>query len=174
MDGSGNISPNDIVLFTVTVSNAGPSNATGVGVGDLLPSGYSNPTNISHSGTFAGGIVSWSGLSVFSGGSQVLTFRATVNATGNYTNVAEVTASDQFDPDSQPDPTPDNDPPAQDDEASFVPPGSAAIGDSVWFDYDGDGIQDSRRARTGQRACHLGGRRGRRWGSGHVDDRHQC
>ena len=38
VDGSGNISPNDIVLFTITVSNAGPNNATGVGVGDLLPS----------------------------------------------------------------------------------------------------------------------------------------
>ena len=55
VDGSGNISPNDIVTFTITVSNAGPNNATGVGVGDLLPSGYSSPTNISNSGSFAGG-----------------------------------------------------------------------------------------------------------------------
>ena len=53
--------------------------------------------------------------------SQLLTFRATVNATGSYTNVAEVTASDQFDPDSQPDPTPDSDPPTQDDEATATP-----------------------------------------------------
>ena len=65
--------------------------------------------------------MSWSGLSIASGGSQALTFRATVNATGNYTNVAEVTASDQFDPDSQPDATPDNDPPMQDDEATATP-----------------------------------------------------
>ena len=54
-------------------------------------------------------------------GSLPLTFRATVNATGTYTNVAEVTASDQFDPDSQPDATPDSDPPTQDDEATATP-----------------------------------------------------
>ena len=54
-DGSGNISPGDTVTFTITVSNAGPNKATGVGVGDLLPSGYSSPTNISNGGTFAAG-----------------------------------------------------------------------------------------------------------------------
>jgi uncharacterized repeat protein (TIGR01451 family) len=119
--GAGNITPGDIVLFTITVFNDGPNIATGVGVGDLLPSGYSSPTNISSGGTFGGGIVSWTGLSVASGGNLVLTFRATVNAGGTYTNVAEVTASDLFDPDSQPDPTADSDPPGQDDEATATP-----------------------------------------------------
>ena len=120
--GLGNITPGDTVTFTITVSNAGPNNATGVDVGDVLPAGYSSPSNFSPAGGgFSGGIVSWSGLSIANGASLPLTFRATVNATGTYTNVAEVTDSDQFDPNSQPDPTPDTDPPTQDDEATATP-----------------------------------------------------
>ena len=71
-----------------------------------------------------------------------LTFRATVNASGNYTNVAEVTASDAFDPNSQPDPTPDNYPPAQDDEATVTPPPTGVISDLVWIDLNNNGVQD--------------------------------
>ena len=65
--------------------------------------------------------MSWSGLSIANGASLPLTFQATVNATGTYTNVAEVTASNQFDPNSQPDPTPDSNPPTQNDEATDTP-----------------------------------------------------
>ncbi|WP_343914941.1 DUF7507 domain-containing protein, partial [Aquimarina litoralis] len=46
---------------------------------------------------------------------------AVVTATGNYTNFAEVTASDQTDLDSTPDSTPDTDTPTEDDETSATP-----------------------------------------------------
>ncbi|MCB9296622.1 MAG: DUF11 domain-containing protein [Lewinellaceae bacterium] len=105
-----NSTPNvgDVVTFTITVSNQGPSNATGVAVEDYLPNGYSNIANISNGGMLSGGTITWSGFSIAAGGSVSLTFNATVGAPGtgvSYENVAQVTASDQDDPDS----TPDND-----------------------------------------------------------------
>ena len=96
----------DVVTFTITVSNAGPDNATNVSVGDALPTGYSNITNISNGGVLANDTINWSGLSVIANGSMVVTFEATVLAPGqgvDYVNLAEVTGSDQYDPDSTPD-----------------------------------------------------------------------
>jgi large repetitive protein len=48
----------------------------------------------------------------------VLHITARVNATGNYTNVAQVWTSDSFDPDS----TPGNNVPTEDDYASVTVP----------------------------------------------------
>ncbi|MCG3158533.1 MAG: hypothetical protein DKINENOH_05177 [bacterium] len=119
------------VTFTIAVTNNGPSTATNVSVGDVIPSGFTYVT-----GSIAGGTsrsaagaptLTWTIASLANGATTNLSFQAVVNATGNYTNVAEVTASDQIDPDSQPDPTPDNDPPTQDDEgAATVTPTAVA------------------------------------------------
>ncbi|WP_299261849.1 hypothetical protein, partial [uncultured Aquimarina sp.] len=120
-DGSTTISAGDTVTFSVTVSNAGANNATGVGVGDTVPDGYTTIGSISNSGSESGGLISWSGLSVTTTTPLVLTYTAVVTATGNYTNFAEITASDNFDPDSTPDGTPDTDAPVEDDETNFTP-----------------------------------------------------
>ena len=143
----------DSVTFTVTVANAGPDAATNVAVTDVLPAGFSYDV-----GSITGGdtqddsgapILSWTVTTLASGGSTDLTFTATVQApTGaanEYLNVAEVTASDQFDPDS----TPDNDDGDQseddEDNASVVPEqadlsltkivddASPLVGDTVTF-----------------------------------------
>jgi uncharacterized repeat protein (TIGR01451 family) len=118
------VSPNvgDAVTFTVTVSNAGPDDATGVAVEDVVPGGYSAISSISNGGVLVGSTISWSGLAVPNGDSIALTFDATVEAPpADYVNVAEVTASDQFDPDS----TPGNDDGDQseddEDSAALVP-----------------------------------------------------
>ena len=101
------------VVFTITVTNAGPANATGVIVTDQLPSGFTYV--IDDSGAAynpATGV--WSVGSVSAGGSLSLNITATVNDTGNYTNISEITAADQTDPDS----VPDNGVPNEDDFAS--------------------------------------------------------
>ena len=96
----------DTVTFTITVSNTGTSDATSVSVADVVPSGYSGISNASGTGSIIGNTVSWTGLSIVDGGSEVLTFDAIVEApTGDadeYLNIAEITSSDQFDPDSDP------------------------------------------------------------------------
>ncbi|WP_299316053.1 hypothetical protein, partial [uncultured Aquimarina sp.] len=99
----------------------GANDATGVGVGDTVPDGYTTIGSISNSGSETGGLISWSGLSVTTTTPLVLTYTAVVTATGNYTNFAEITASDNFDPDSTPDGTPDTDAPVEDDETNFTP-----------------------------------------------------
>ena len=101
------------VTFTVNVSNAGPTNATGVVVADALPTGFTlvgTPTTTA--GTYAGGV--WTVDALESGSTQTLTITASVNASGNYTNIAQLTASNQADPNS----TPNNNNPAEDDQSA--------------------------------------------------------
>ncbi|WP_165872170.1 DUF11 domain-containing protein, partial [Tenacibaculum sp. M341] len=116
------------VTFTINVTNANTpptstGDATGVQVRDLLPSGYSLVGgSISNFGVydFGTGSITWSNLSVTNGNSVTLTYRAIVNPSGSYVNVAEITSSDLLDPDS----TPNNNVLAEDDQdtATFTVP----------------------------------------------------
>jgi len=126
--------PGATVVFTITITNSGPGDATGVQVTDQLPSGYSfvssNAAALVDSDGNAMSYVQASGLwdvgSVDVGASFALQITATVNATGSYANVAQVTAADQPDPDS----TPNNDDgdQSEDDEASTsANPGAADL-----------------------------------------------
>jgi VWFA-related protein len=81
----------DKVVFTITVSNAGPSTATGVLVTDQLPSGFLYVSD-NGSGAYNPATGVWSVGTVAVGGSRTLTITATVNPTGIYTNLANVTA----------------------------------------------------------------------------------
>jgi uncharacterized repeat protein (TIGR01451 family) len=90
------------IVYTVTVTNSGPLSTTGVVVRDALPSGV---TYQSDNG--GGAYNSTTGLwtipgAIASGGAASLQITATVNASGNYSNLAEVVASDRSDPDSTP------------------------------------------------------------------------
>ncbi|HSK14297.1 MAG TPA: DUF11 domain-containing protein, partial [Phnomibacter sp.] len=78
------------VVFTIQVTNLGPSPATGVTVTDLLPTGYTYVSHTTNTGTFnpATGVWTIGNLSV--GGSVALTITARVNATGEYANTATV------------------------------------------------------------------------------------
>ena len=97
------------VTFTITVSNQGPSGATGVTVEDQLPSGY---TFVSSDGAYDANTGIWTIGGLAEGESTELNITATVNATGDYVNVAQVEEANEDDTDS----TPGNDEPGEDDQ----------------------------------------------------------
>ncbi|MFD2588983.1 gliding motility-associated C-terminal domain-containing protein [Croceitalea marina] len=105
----------DNVIFTITVTNDGPSNATGIQVLDVLPSGFSYNSDDS-GGAYVSGTGIWSIANLANGASAALNITASVNTTGNYTNVAEVIAHDQLDEDS----TPNNTIGSEDDQDEVV------------------------------------------------------
>ena len=105
------------MVYTVTVRNAGPGEATGVEVADLLPTGVSIVSDTPSQGTYNSATGLWVLGSISAAVDATLILTATVDSgtVGNLiTNSAAVTASDQEDPDS----TPNNDVPAEDDQDS--------------------------------------------------------
>ncbi len=102
------------VTYTVIVSNSGPDAASGVRVEDLLPAGLSY---VSHSGgTYTTNNGLWTIGDLAVGSTTTLQVTADVIAAGVFTNIAQVNDSDQYDPDS----TPDNDDPNEDDQDDAV------------------------------------------------------
>lgn len=125
-------------VFTISLTNVGPDDATGVVVTDVLPVGV---TFVSSSDPAYNGST-WTVGNVAVG--QVLTLDITVTAdlAGPFTNIAEVTAADQTDSDSVPgDGGGDDYDEAILDTVAVLATGS--IGDFVWLDADGDGVQDA-------------------------------
>ena len=110
----------DVITYTITVTNEGSNRATHVEVTDYLPVGYcTNFTNISNNGIFLSDRIIWLELNLAPGESIDLSFDATVSNSAlgvEVVNLAEVTAMDQTDNDS----TPNNldGTPSEDDEAS--------------------------------------------------------
>ncbi|PJK13998.1 hypothetical protein CO613_08425 [Lysobacteraceae bacterium NML07-0707] len=104
------------VIFTVTVTNNGPSTATGVSVNEQLPSGYTLVSASATVGSYSA--PTWTIGDLANGATATLTLKATVNATGDYTNTATVTAT-------TPDPTPGN----NEDSATVTPPAPPASAD---------------------------------------------
>jgi len=100
--------------FTVTLTNSGPTNATNVVVRDQLPAGLTYVSSTPSTGSYNSGTGIWTVASLASGASATLQIVARVDVLGAITNTAQVTASDQPDPDS----TPNNNNPAEDDQAS--------------------------------------------------------
>jgi uncharacterized repeat protein (TIGR01451 family) len=105
------------VVFTVAIINSGPSDATGVAVSDTLPSGYTFVDSSASAGSYSSGAGLWTIGDLPSGASESLTITATVNASGDYTNSAQVATANEFDPDS----TPGDDSTTQDDDDSVTP-----------------------------------------------------
>lgn len=97
-----NLTPNvgDTLTYTLTVSNAGPNVATNVEIKDIIPTGltFISSTNTTHTS----GLITGTIASIPVGSSQVFTYRAKVVSAGTITSAAEVTKSDQPDPDSTP------------------------------------------------------------------------
>jgi uncharacterized repeat protein (TIGR01451 family) len=124
LDGSGTLTVGDLVTFTVTVTNAGPDFATGVQLSDPLAAGFTYVSDNS-GGTYDPTTGLWNVGVMAPGTTQTLTITASVNPTGPYTNTAQVTASQQFDPNS----TPNNNVPTEDDQATVTLTPGAALTD---------------------------------------------
>ncbi len=83
------------ISFTITANNAGPNNATGVVVNDLLPNGYTFTNATVPAGTTYNATTGvWTIGNLNNGASLVLTINATVNGTGNYANTATITGNE--------------------------------------------------------------------------------
>jgi len=107
------------VTYTITVTNNGPGNATNIQVTDNLPAlalvVYTGNTPSQGSYNNVSGI--WAVGDLSSGTTATLIIQATnLNSSGTHTNTAEVTSVDQTDPDS----TPNNNVPAEDDQDSAI------------------------------------------------------
>ena len=94
------VNTGDEIEYTITVLNSGPNTATNVEVKDKLPTGL---TYVSSSTlTESAGVLTGTAASIAKGATAVFTFKAKVALAGKITNLAEVSKSDQKDPDSTP------------------------------------------------------------------------
>ena len=91
----------DQVQFLVVVTNKGPNQATGVNLLDNLPSGFTFVSAVPSTGTqYASTSGQWSVGNLATGSSASLRINALVKSRGSYQNSAEVSHSDQPDPDA--------------------------------------------------------------------------
>src|SRR5262249_29498987 len=89
----------ETVTFLVTLTNNGPSTATGVQVTDLLPAGLTFVSATPSQGSYASATGLWTVGTVAAAAAPTLKMVATAVSPGTQTNVALVSAADQFDPD---------------------------------------------------------------------------
>ena len=88
----------DVVTFTVSAVNAGPSDATGVRVVDLLPAGLVFVSATPSAGTYDPSTGTWTLGTLATGGAATLQIVATVADAGAHTNVAQRMAQNEMDP----------------------------------------------------------------------------
>ena len=98
ISSSGTVTVGSNVTFTVTTSNLGPSNATGVQVTDPLPGGLTYVSSVASQGTYTSGTGLWDIGAIANGASVTLTLTARVTTTGPLTNTATKIAENETDP----------------------------------------------------------------------------
>src|SRR6185436_1292678 len=95
-----NPTPNvgDQITFSIFVTNAGPDNATGVTVQDVLPAGLTFISAVATQGNYNPTTGVWTVGTVLVEGPQRLTITARVDSPDAQTNTASIADSDQFNP----------------------------------------------------------------------------
>jgi len=104
------------INFIITVTNGGPDDAVGVEVTEKLPSGFTFISATTSKGTYNSTTGLWQIGDLALNQSVTLNMIVRVNASGSYTNTAEITASLLIDPDS----TPNNQIPSEDDQSTVT------------------------------------------------------
>jgi uncharacterized repeat protein (TIGR01451 family) len=90
----------ETIIYTVTVANSGPDDATGVALQDVLPVGVSYKSSIATEGSYDPATQTWTVGGVAVGVTQTLTITALVTSPNPQANTASISHSDQFDPDT--------------------------------------------------------------------------
>jgi uncharacterized repeat protein (TIGR01451 family) len=93
----------DTIVYTINVTNNGPHSTTGVVISDTLPGGVTYVTSTATQGSYNDGTGLWTVGTLHDSDVGTLTITATVDedtAGQTITNVAEISASDQLDSDS--------------------------------------------------------------------------
>jgi uncharacterized repeat protein (TIGR01451 family) len=85
------------LVYTITVTNSGPSAATNVLVSDQLPGGFTFVSATPATATVASNLVSWPAFNLANKGKTNFTVKVVSTEGGSFTNVAFAT-SDSFDP----------------------------------------------------------------------------
>jgi uncharacterized repeat protein (TIGR01451 family) len=101
----------EIITYTITMRNDGPSNTTGVAVREQTPAGLEYISHTVTQGTYDPATGIWLIGAVNNGAGATLTLTVRVASATQLTNVAQISASDLPDPDS----TPGNNNPNEDD-----------------------------------------------------------
>ncbi len=118
-DGLSIVVPGQVITYTLTISNVGTQNATGVVITDTLPANTSF-VSASNGGSAVGNIVTWPSFSLAAGASVTRTVTIQLNnplPIGFDTVVNTATVTD--DGSNGPDPTPANN---SDDDVDIIPP----------------------------------------------------
>ncbi|MGB8861559.1 MAG: SdrD B-like domain-containing protein [Ilumatobacteraceae bacterium] len=134
-----------VVEYLFTITNQGPDASTGSTVSDPLPAGLGfvavvlgSPTQ----GTFDATSTTWTVGPLASGSSATLRLQVKINAIGQVTNAAQINTADQFDIDSTPGNIAGTTPVEDDESAATIDVSPTSLGDRVWLDLNGDGVQD--------------------------------
>ncbi|MCS6948583.1 MAG: SpaA isopeptide-forming pilin-related protein, partial [Steroidobacteraceae bacterium] len=126
------------ITFTIALTNAGPTLATGVVVRDRLPAGFSYRSSNATLGTYDSASGVWNVGTIAAGQTATLQITAVTEPNGPYANTAEVAASGVADPDS----TPGNGVAGEDDQSTVVVVALAVVTGSVFEDRNGNGVRD--------------------------------
>ena len=123
----------DEIAFTIVVTNAGPSAATGVEVSDQLPSGYTYVDSLASVGNYTTTTGLWTIGDLAVNDIATLLITVTVNIDGDYTNTATVSGNED-------DPDPSNDTDTVTPTPSAVIDLVATKHDVLVDDVDGNGF----------------------------------
>lgn len=100
VDADGQYDTGDTIRYTITVTNNGPADTTGISVFDFLPVGLSYVTHNASVGNYNDGTGVWDGFGLTDTSTATLTIDAQITGAmgDSITNIAQITASSEPDP----------------------------------------------------------------------------